>query len=171
MNYLKISCADVANGPGVRCVLWVSGCRMNCVGCHSPDTHDFTAGQRFGYAALNEIRDILSKPYIAGITLSGGHPLESENLAEIYMLCRTIRSEFPNKTIWLYTGYTLRPDQIIDEPQSTLAKVIQMCDVVVDGPYVAAERDITLKFRGSRNQRLIDIKETKLQQKIVQVEE
>lgn len=168
MNYIRIDQQDVANGAGIGVVLWVSGCSLNCWQCHNPETHDFNAGTLFGHSALEEIREGLLKPWTSRLTLTGGHPLEDKNLAEVYLLCRTIRKEFPQKQIWLYTGLTLQEAQILEEPQSLLERTIALCDVIVDGPYVAQQRDLSLKFKGSRNQRLIDIKKSKFYNKIME---
>ena len=177
MNYHKIEKTSVANGPGVRVVLWVSGCSLHCKGCHNPQTWDFNSGKLFDEAAKQELFEALDKPYIQGITFSGGHPLEPENINEIYHILLEIKRTFSEKSIWLYTGYTLNilnflslkkgiaPEDIY---YNTMHKVLGMCDVVVDGPYIEEQRDITLSFRGSKNQRLIDVKETLKQGQIVQ---
>lgn len=177
MNYLQIEKTSVANGPGVRVVLWVAGCKRHCPGCQNRESWDLNSGELFDEAAKQELFESLGKPYIKGLTLSGGHPLEPENVADVYKLVVEIKSEFPNKDIWLYTGYTLdifnltalkkgiSPDCI---HYNTIHKILNMCDVIVDGPYIEEQRDITLPFRGSKNQRLIDVKETIKQNKIVQ---
>lgn len=176
MNYHKIEKTSVANGEGVRCVLWVSGCSLHCKGCHNPQTWDFDSGKLFDETAKQELFDALNKPYIQGITFSGGHPLEYENLPDVYNLIKEIRVKFPNKDIWLYTGYTLFIndfDNTVDIGwDNWLLKnyILTMCDVVVDGPYIEEQRDITLKFRGSKNQRLIDVKATLEQGEIITIQ-
>jgi anaerobic ribonucleoside-triphosphate reductase activating protein len=182
MNYHKIEKTSVANGTGVRTVLWVSGCSLHCKGCHNPETWDLNSGLPFNDAARQEFFEALGKPYIQGCTFSGGHPLEKENMAEVYKLIRWIKEYFPDKDIWLYTGYQLRYENFDgtddecfwvdgDEPiVGTRSRLLKYCDVVVDGPYIEEQRDITLKFRGSRNQRLIDVKETLKQGKIITVQ-
>lgn len=177
MNYIKITKNDIANGPGVRVTLWVSGCSLHCKGCHNPQTWDFNAGHFFDEAAKQELFKALDKTYIQGIVLSGGHPLEPANINDIYNLLVEIKSRFPQKDIWLYTGYTL---DILNfttlkrgiSPECThhnmMKHILNMCDVVVDGPYIKEQRDITLPFRGSKNQRLIDVKETLKQGQIIQ---
>lgn len=163
MNYIKISKCDIANGSGIRVTLWCSGCTLNCKGCHNPESHDFNAGQPFDENAMRELLDALKRPYIAGLTLSGGNPLELKNLSCIYHICETVKRELPSKSIWLYTGHTLT-DDIFDRnvdstnSASSVKSILSLCDVVVDGRYIEELRDITLKFRGSSNQRLIDIK-------------
>ena len=169
MNYHKIEKASVANGPGVRVVLWVSGCSLHCKGCHNPQTWDFNSGKPFDEAAKQELFEVLSKPYIQGITFSGGHPLEWPNVVTIARLITEIKRNFPNKDIWLYTGLTLSINDFIipTETYSIITAILYHCDVIVDGPYIEEQRDITLPFRGSKNQRLIDVKETLKQNKIV----
>lgn len=177
MNYIKISKCDIANGPGVRCVLWVSGCRLACPGCHNPETHDFNAGQPFDEAAYQKIREIMNRPFIDGITLSGGHPLDPNNVEEVCGIVERLREEFHDtKTIWLYSGYEWETfSDILSDSVSYgdtyIYRLISNCDVVVDGPYVESQRDITLKFRGSRNQRLIDVKKTIAENRVVLWEE
>lgn len=173
MNYIKITKHDIANGPGVRVVLWVSGCRLHCKNCQNPQSWDFNAGNIFDEAAKQELFDALDKPYIKGITFSGGHPLEYQNLPDVYDLIKEIKTKFPNKDIWLYTGYTLSIsdfDTTVDCGWDNAAirnYILAMCDVVIDGPYIETQRDITLAFRGSKNQRLIDVKETLKQGQII----
>ena len=165
MNYLGIDKSSISNGPGVRVVLWVSGCSIHCKGCQNPESWDFCAGQIFDEEARQKLFDALDKPYIRGITFSGGHPLEKENQKEIYELCKEIKDKYPTKDIWLYTGYNyefILGKKILD--------IIALCDVVVDGRYIEEQRDITLKFRGSKNQRLIDVKETLKQGKIITIQ-
>lgn len=165
MNYLQIDKASISNGPGVRVVLWVAGCSLHCKGCQNPESWDVNAGKLFDEDAKKQLFEALSKPYIKGITFSGGHPFEKENRAEIYSLCKEIKDTYPTKDIWLYTGYTY--EFILNR---TILDIIALCDVIVDGPYIEEQRDITLKFRGSINQRLIDVKETIKQGKIVTIQ-
>ena len=162
MNYLGIDKASISNGPGVRVVLWVAGCKVHCKGCQNPESWDFNAGKLFDENVKQELFDVLNKPYIQGITFSGGHPLEKENRDKVYQLCKEIKNSFPTKDIWLYTGYTL------EDLQSYT--ILEYIDVLVDGPYIEEQRDITLKFRGSKNQRIIDVKETLKQNKIVTIQ-
>ena len=105
MNYLQIEKTSISNGPGVRVVLWVSGCSIHCKGCQNPSTWDYNSGKLFDKTAKQELFEALDKPYIQGITFSGGHPLENENISEVYNLCKEIKEKFPTKDIWLYTGY------------------------------------------------------------------
>lgn len=167
MNYIGITKTDIANGEGVRCVLWVSGCTVRCKGCHNPETWDFSAGQPFDTSVLGEIVGILKRPWIQGLTISGGNPLEYQNLPDIYNICKTVKELCPDKDIWLYTGYELRDrdfDTTVDigwDNALLMNFILSKCDVVVDGPYVEALRDVSLRFRGSSNQRLIDVKKTR----------
>ena len=176
MNYLQIEKTSVANGPGVRVVLWVSGCKLYCKGCQNPESWNFCAGQLFNADSKQELFDALGKPYISGITFSGGHPLENNNVEEIYLLIKEIREQFPTKNVWLYTGYTweyIFPNTCLDMFNANnlyRQEAVKMCDVVVDGPYIEEQRDITLKFRGSKNQRLIDVKESIKQNQIITIQ-
>ena len=159
MNYHKIEKTSIANGTGIRVVLWVSGCSLHCKGCHNPETWNANSGKLFDEEAKKELFEALNKPYIQGITFSGGHPLENENIAEIYSLCKEIRNKFPTKDIWLYTGY------VFEDINSYL--IMKHIDVLVDGKYMDEQRDLTLKWRGSRNQRVIDVQKSLKENKIV----
>ena len=176
MNYLGIDKASISNGPGVRVVLWVAGCEIHCKGCQNPESWDFCAGKLFDENAKKELFESLNKPYIQGITFSGGHPLENKNVEDIYLLIKEIQEKFPTKDIWLYSGYTwesIFPKVNIDmfNVNNVYRKeVVSMCDVLVDGPYIEEQRDITLAFRGSKNQRLIDVKETLKQGEIITIQ-
>lgn len=173
MNYVSITKDDVCNGNGLRVVLWVSGCEHHCQSCQNPQTWDYNGGIEFDQSAKEEIFNQLKLPYIEGITLSGGDPLAAENVSEVYKIVDEIRLSFPDKTIWLYTGYTL--EQIYAPISGQLGhtayknenevckmrqKVISACDVVVDGEYIDELRDVTLHWCGSSNQRVIDVKKT-----------
>lgn len=170
MNYHKIEKTSVANGTGIRVVLWIAGCKCQCKGCQNPETWPFDSGMPFDEVAKKELFEALDKSYIQGITFSGGHPLENENLYEVYELIMEIKDKFPDKDIWLYTGY--RFDRIINSPSrdsntTYRRRIVELCDVVVDGAYVEALKDITLKWKGSSNQRVIDVKKTLEQRKII----
>lgn len=173
MNYHKIEKTSVANGTGVRVVLWVSGCSLHCKGCHNPETWCPDSGRLFDEEAKKELFEALNKPYIQGITFSGGHPLENENVETIYSLIKEIKEKFPTKDIWLYTGLTLEqifPTVVADNfdiNRFYRQTVTLMCDVVVDGKYVEELRNITLKWKGSSNQRVIDMGKTIRTNKLV----
>lgn len=159
MNYHNITKCDMLNGEGLRVVLWVSHCIHNCPGCHNPQTHDANSGIPFDQAALDELFTELQKDYVAGITFSGGDPLSPLNRHTVLELCGRIRREYPEKTIWLYTGF-------LWEDIGRLAG-IDTLDVVVDGPFVQAQKDNTLPYRGSANQRVIDVQATLSENKII----
>ncbi|MGM9613389.1 MAG: anaerobic ribonucleoside-triphosphate reductase activating protein [Butyricicoccus sp.] len=152
MRYHNITKDDMLNGDGLRAVLWVAGCGHACPGCHNPVTWDAAGGLPFDEPAKNELFAELEREYISGVTLSGGDPLFPGNREDILALCREIKARFPDKTIWLYTGY--RWEEIRRLP------VMQLVDVVVDGPYLEAVRDTQLLWRGSENQRVIDVTKT-----------
>lgn len=159
MNYSGIIKTDFANGPGVRVTLFVSGCTLGCQGCHSPELHDFNHGAPFDDAAKEMVISAMNKYWIGGITITGGHPLEEQNIGAVYDLIKEVRERFPEKTVWLYTGLMLYPELFHDD-HGVLSEVIRMCDIIVDGPYIETLRDTTLAFRGSNNQRIIDVKRT-----------
>lgn len=173
MNYLKIEHEDVCNGTGLRVTVWFTACSHKCHGCFNEESWNPESGIPFDESAKQELFDELSKDYISGITFSGGDPLHKNNLKEVYSLILEIKEKFPTKTIWLYTGYTF--DQCILEPamisnndlKIIRRDIVEMCDVLVDGEYIEEQRDITLKWRGSSNQRVINIPETLKQNKVV----
>ena len=156
MNYEKIDKCSVSNGVGVRTVLWVSGCDIRCRNCHNPQTWDFDSGIPFTEETMQELLYDLSKPYIKGLTLSGGHPLDPHNAPKVLEIVKRVKMVFPNKNIWIYTGYVW--EDIIKD--NTLKEILKCTDVLVDGAYVDELRDISLAFRGSSNQRIIDVKKT-----------
>lgn len=168
MNYLDIKPYDIANGTGIRVSLWVAGCDIYCPGCHNPESWDYCKGKKFTKKTMNTILDLLKPSYIEGITLTGGHPLAPYNIRKVKNILQCIRCRYLNtKSIWLYTGYELKYENFTSESNELINEVLRMCDVVVDGPYIAAERDITLPWCGSRNQRVIDVKKTIETNKIV----
>ena len=168
MNYLGIDKASIANGLGVRVVLWVSGCTVSCPGCHTPWTHDFHRGRPFTEETKNIIFECLDHDWVKGITLSGGHPLEVQNMVDVYDLIVDIKEKFPDKDVWLYTGLSITYEQFTyPDNTSLISSILRLCDVVVDGPFVLSQRDTTIAFRGSTNQRLIDVKRTLVSGKII----
>lgn len=150
MNYHKIESTNLSNGLGWRVVLWVSGCSHKCEGCHNPETWDPNSGKLFTVKELRKIIEFLDKPYIKGLTLSGGDPLMPENRAGVLQLVKAVKDNCPTKDIWLYTGYEYSKIKDLD--------ILNYVDVVVDGEFILSERDITLPFRGSRNQKIIDLR-------------
>lgn len=174
MNYHNVTYDDMNNGDGLRVVLWLSGCSHHCYQCQNPQTWNPNSGIPFDNEVKQEIFNELSKGYISGITLTGGDPLYKDNLNDVLFLLKQIRILYPTKTIWLYTGYTLEQilhplliNTIPTEEEEKRIDIIKMVNVLVDGPYIDAQRDITLKWRGSANQRVINIPETLKQQKVV----
>lgn len=170
------------NGSGLRVVLWLSGCEHKCKGCQNPQTWDINSGIPFDESAKEELFRELGKDYISGLTLSGGDPLHEANLDGVLDLVNKIRLLLPKKTIWLYSGFTweecqpfsedslLKPDKFAPNLQRILNKrynIISQCDVMVDGKYIDSQRDITLKWRGSDNQRVISVQDSIKQNKVV----
>lgn len=196
MNYLQITHEDVCNGEGLRVVLWLSGCSHYCYNCQNPQTWNPDNGIPFDESAKQEIFNELSKDYISGITFSGGDPLYEYNLDEVLKLVKQIRNSYPDKTIWLYTGYhvfinypeshrqhkvilSTRPNAstniIYDdelffkkkEEDRKRSEIIFNVDVLVDGEYIDEQKDLSLKWRGSKNQHVIDVKQSLAQNKMV----
>lgn len=162
MNYATIKWRDIANGPGIRVSLFVSGCRHHCKGCFNPETWDFAYGEPYTDAIQEEILTGLEKPYIRGLTLLGGEPMEPENQPVMLALTNAVRKKFPEKTIWCYSGYTLESDILagkLGDMEITMA-LLKNLDVLVDGEFHLAEKNISLRFRGSENQRLLDMPKT-----------
>ena len=152
MRYHNITKNDMLNGDGLRSVLWVAGCSHGCKNCHNPITWDICGGIPFDEAAKEELLVSLEPDYISGITFSGGDPLHTQNRDEIGALIKEVREKYPNKTIWVYTGYTW--NEVKDLPY------LKLVDVLVDGPFVEELKDVNLPWRGSSNQRVIDVKKT-----------
>lgn len=160
MYYSAIKYTDIANGLGVRTVLFVSGCRNRCKGCFQPETWNFCNGQVFDKEAEDAIIESLRPTYIKGLTLLGGDPLEPENQEGLIAFVRRVKQECPDKDIWAYTGYLLDSDLI---PSGRLyteytEELLSYIDVLVDGPFVEEQKSLSLKFKGSANQRVIDMK-------------
>ena len=175
INYHNITHDDMNNGSGLRVVLWLSGCSHHCYNCQNPQTWNPDSGIPFDESAKQEIFNELSKDYISGITFSGGDPLYENNLDEVLKLVKEICISFPKKTIWLYTGYSY--SEIFRGQSSCLSQeglnnfkrreIIKLCDVVVDGEYIDEQKDITKKWAGSKNQRVINVKESIKNNKII----
>lgn len=149
MNYAGIKKVDIANGPGVRVSLFVSGCRNHCPGCFNPETWDFDYGEPFTRKTEKEIVKALRPSWIQGLSILGGDPMEPENQRALLPLLKRIRAFLPEKDVWLYTGYRL--ESVSGSP------LLPYVDVVVDGPFIESEKDAGLAFRGSRNQRIIEV--------------
>lgn len=160
MNFGEIKECDIANGVGVRTTLFVSGCRHHCKECFQPETWSFSYGQEFGDEVADRIIESMRPAWVNGLTLLGGEPFEVENQRGLLPLLRRVRAELPGKTIWGYSGFTW--EQLTGAEESRCRceatdEMLGLLDVLVDGPYVAELHDITLRFRGSSNQRIIDV--------------
>ena len=162
MTYAGLQYCDIANGTGCRTVLFVSGCRNACKGCFQPQTWDFGYGEPFDEKVQKEVLDSLAPDYITGITLLGGEPFEPENQKELVPFMRKVAAQYPNKNVWAFTGYIYDKDLIAGGRRHTedTDELLSMIDVLVDGPFVEELKDITLKFRGSSNQRVLNLRET-----------
>ena len=160
MNYATIKNCDIANGPGVRISLFVSGCTHRCKGCFNEVAWDFDYGQPFTQETIEEILNMLEPPHIAGITLLGGEPFEPQNQPALLDLLRQIKAKMPGKSIWAFSGYLFEKDILAGRlgPQEITQEFVSYLDVLVDGPFVLEKKDLMLRFRGSSNQRLIDVK-------------
>ena len=163
MNYHNITYPDQNNGDGLRVVLWLSGCSHHCKGCQNPQTWNKDSGIEFDEEAKQEVFNQLKQEYISGITFSGGDPLHKNNIDELYELILDIKEKFPEKTLWLYTGYTW--DEIWDFSNKSYEnimrrQIVSLCDVLVDGKYIEQLRDISLHWCGSSNQRVVDVKKS-----------
>ena len=160
MNYCEIKNCDIANGEGIRVSLFVSGCTHRCKGCFNEETWDFNAGVKFTEETEEEILALLGKPYINGLTLLGGEPFEPQNQRRLVPFLKRVRAKLPEKNIWCYTGYTYETD-LLNESRARCEctdEMLSMIDVLVDGEYIEAEKDISLAFRGSKNQRIIRLR-------------
>ena len=162
MRYHNITKDDMLNGDGLRVVLWVAGCNHCCRECQNPVTWDPNGGLPFTEKEENEIFTELEKDYISGITFSGGDPLHPSNISAVTRLAKKIREKYPDKTIWLYTGSVW--EEISHE------EIIRYLDVCVDGEFVVEQKDISLKWKGSSNQRVIDVQKSLKENKIITIE-
>lgn len=169
MNYGTIKPTDIANGEGVRVSLFVSGCTHHCPGCFNYVTWDFNYGKPFTKETEDEILNLLSRNYIDGLSLLGGEPMEPCNQRCLVNLVDRFKEKYPNKTLWVYTGYTYDEDLIPGGKAycEVTDKILDQCDVIVDGEFVESLKDISLKFRGSSNQRILNIRETRKRNAIV----
>ncbi len=172
MNYGAVKNCDIANGEGVRVSLFVSGCRNHCPGCFQPETWDFRYGQLFTTATEAELLRLLEPRYITGLTLLGGDPFEPENQCALLPFLRRMKAVLPRKTVWAYTGYTWEQltsgDHRVSLPETI--ELLSMIDVMVDGPFIEAKKDIRLRYRGSSNQRVIDVQRSIAAGQVQQIE-
>lgn len=168
MNYAEIKNCDIANGPGVRISLFVSGCTHHCPGCFNQVAWDFDYGQPFTQQTIDEILELLKPGYIRGLTLLGGEPFEPENQGAIVELLRQIKEKYPQKSIWAFSGYLF--EHILSGKLGDWAitrEYLGYLDVLVDGPFVEEKKNLSLRFRGSENQRIIDVPASLAQNKVV----
>ena len=169
MYYATIKHCDIANGPGVRTSLFVSGCDHRCPGCFNAEAWDFFYGEPFDDSTIEAILTSIEPAYIAGLSLLGGEPMEPVNQRGLLPLLQAFKERFPEKTVWCYSGFTY--EQLTAGAARCRCEVtdrlLALIDVLVDGPFIEAEKDITLRFRGSKNQRLIDLKKTREEGRIV----
>ena len=159
MNYATIKNCDIANGPGVRVSLFVSGCNHHCKGCFNREAWDFSYGQPFTQATIDEILKLMEPSYIQGLTLLGGEPFDPRNQEAVVQLLRAVKKVYPEKSIWAFTGYLFDRDILpgkLGDPQIT-REYLSYLEVLVDGPFVEEKKNLSLRFRGSENQRLIHI--------------
>ncbi len=169
MRIAKIEKDSLNNGPGVRAVVWCQGCSVKCKGCHNPETWNPSEGREFNLTDMTELVTYLQQDYVSGLTISGGNPLEPYTVDYLICMLSEIRKRCPDKTIWLYTGFDITYQRLIE--QNSASECCRLCDVVIDGPYVEELRSITIPFRGSTNQHVIDIQKSLKQKKIVLWEE
>ena len=156
MNYATIKNCDIANGPGVRVSLFVSGCTHKCKGCFNEVAWDFHYGDPFTQQTIDSILQMLKPAHIKGLTLLGGEPFEPQNQGAIVELLRQVKKEYPDKSIWAFSGYLFDKD-ITSGRLGDTSEYLSYLDVLVDGPFVEAKKNLSLRFRGSENQRLIDV--------------
>lgn len=169
MNYAAIKKRDIANGIGVRVSLFVSGCTHHCKNCFNKETWDFDYGEKFTQDTENEIINLLRPDFINGLSLLGGEPFEVQNQGELTKLLRKVKAEFPKKDIWCYTGY-LFDKHLLSNSRARCEytdEMLSYIDILVDGPYIEEQKDISLQFRGSKNQRIIDVKRSLSENSIV----
>lgn len=167
MNYTKLLKADIANGPGFRLTLWVTGCQRKCPGCFNPEAQDPEFGQKFDKEVKEKIFKELAEPTCDGLSLMGGEPLSrcSDNRKQIIQLCKECKEKFPEKEIYLWSGYTF--EEISSDPY--MKDILKYVDCIVDGPFVESEKDFACPLRGSKNQRVIDVKKTMERKYVVEV--
>lgn len=166
MRYASIRSMDISNGEGVGVSLFVQGCHFHCKNCFNQDTWDFLDGKEWNREIEDEFMKLVNRPYIKRVSLLGGEPLADENVLDIMRLINRIKTECPDKKIWCYTGYTweqifpiVNPYLNLTQAEMTRQNAVKNCDILVDGRFVEEEKDLSLEFRGSKNQRIIDVKE------------
>ena len=169
MNYAEIKPVDIANGPGVRVSLFVSGCTHHCKGCFNEVTWDFNYGNPFTQETIGHILDLLKPDFIKGITILGGEPFEPQNQSSVLELLKQVKEKYPDKSIWCFTGYLFDKDILSYRigNKDTLIELLKYIDVLVDGPFIESKKNLSLRFRGSENQRIIDVKRSLYYDKII----
>ena len=160
MRYNKIRKMDISNGPGVRVSIFLQGCAFNCKNCFNPETHDFEGGKEFDQDVVNKVLELAEKDHIVGLSILGGEPMHPKNIEATKMLAKAFKEKYPEKTVWTWSGYTF-------EDYLSKQDAIKYIDVIVDGQYVDEKHNPTLKWRGSENQRVIDVKESLKQNKVI----
>ena len=168
MNFAEIKKCDIANGVGVRTTLFVAGCRHRCPGCFNDVAWDFSAGEPFTRTIEDEIIESLKTPYVDGLSILGGEPLEPENQEVLAPFLKQVKEAMPTKDVWIWTGFTW--EEVMGASRahtSQVGEILDHVDVLVDGPFVEAQKDITLRFRGSSNQRIIDVAASRKKKKVV----
>lgn len=169
MYYSDIKYPDVANGLGVRVSLFVSGCRRHCPQCFNKEAQDFKYGNVFTDKQIQQIEDKLKLPQVRGLTLLGGEPMELENVVELMALCKYYKTQYPDKDIWCYTGYTY--EELLNRNNIATKEILKYIDILVDGDFQIDKKSLSLKFRGSSNQRIIDVQKTLKSNKVELIEE
>lgn len=162
MNYATIKENDIANGPGIRVSLFVSGCRHHCKNCFNQEAWDFNFGKPFTDETIEEILKAIDHEYVDGLSLLGGEPFEPENQEILLKLCLKFKERFPNKTLWCYTGFSFKDDLLSGRvgDSDLVNKLLSCIDVIVDGKFIEEKKDLSLIFRGSSNQNIIDVKKS-----------
>lgn len=162
MNYAVIKKTDIANGPGIRVSLFVSGCTHGCKGCFNREAWDFSYGEPFTEETIHEILDALAPEYISGLSILGGEPLEPQNRCGVCAMMEAAKKKYPEKSIWCYTGYGFKRDlqTWAREGDKDINTILSLADVIVDGPFVEAQKNLNLVFCGSENQQLVDVQKT-----------
>ena len=159
-NYNKIRKMDISNGPGVRVSIFMQGCAFNCMGCFNPETHDFASGKEFTNETIERVLELCGKDHIVGLSILGGEPLHPKNIDATTHLAKAFKEKYPNKSLWVWSGFLFDRDLKDKE-------ILKYIDVLVDGQFMIDEADPTLEWRGSRNQRVIDVKESIKNNKII----
>ena len=171
MNYADIKTVDIQDGTGIRVSLYVSGCHFHCKGCHNQEAWDFNYGKKFDDSTIDYILELLDHSYIAGLSLLGGEPMELVNQQELQKLVKKVKEKFPNKTIWCYTGYDFENDIMNDMygKHDFTKNMLKYIDIMVDGQFIEDKKLVDLKFRGSTNQRKIDVQKSLSEGKLVRL--